>query len=426
MVSREELYELVWSMPMTKAAEKFSVSGSYLARVCSVLRVPRPERGYWAKLDVGKAPPRPALPEALPGDQLSWSQEGDPPAPRVRAVIAASEPARQRVRRLVTGVHGLIKGARQHYERGYKVEEGCLLRPYKRQVVDVTATAKGLDKALAFANDLFNALESAGHRVCFASLGRPHFDEHEKVLKPKHEEYPYNYRHLWQPSSPTVVYVGSIPFGLAVIEMTEGVLMRYVNGKYIRESDYKPPKPTRGYVEHTWTKTSEIPCGRLRLVVYSPVRDVSWSLSFQETIERPLTPDIAKIVESIENSTEVVRKEMIEAEQRAEVREREWEEQRARWAREEDQRRIAESIKESQKQLTDVIQSWAKVIGIEQFFKAVEERAISLPEIQQGQLHERLQLAREFIGTQDPLEFFNSWKTPDERYLPSAKRKPSI
>jgi GTP1/Obg family GTP-binding protein len=143
-------------------------------------------------------------------------------------------------------------------------------------------------------------------------------------------------------------------------------------------------------------------------------------------MERPLTPDIAKIVESIENSTEVVRKEMIEAEQRAEVREREWEEQRARWAREEDQRRIAESIKESQKQLTEVIQSWAKVISIEQFFKAVEEREISLLEAQRGQLRERLQLAREFIGTQDPLEFFSSWKTPDERYLPSAKRKSSI
>ena len=184
MISREELYELVWSMPMMKAAEKFSVSGSYLARVCSVLRIPRPERGYWAKLNVGKAPPRPALPESLPGDQLSWSQVGDPPAPRVRAVTAESEPARQRVRRVVTGVHGLIKGARQHYERGYKVEEGSLLRPYKRQLVDVTASAKGLSKALAFANDLFNALESAGHRVCFASLDRPHLDEHEKVLKP--------------------------------------------------------------------------------------------------------------------------------------------------------------------------------------------------------------------------------------------------
>ena len=33
MVSREELYELVWSVPMIKVAEKFSVSGSYMARV---------------------------------------------------------------------------------------------------------------------------------------------------------------------------------------------------------------------------------------------------------------------------------------------------------------------------------------------------------------------------------------------------------
>lgn len=192
-----------------------------------------------------------------------------------------------------------------------------LMRPYKRQLVDVTASAKGLDKALAFANELFNALESAGHRVCLTSLDRPHVDEPEKVLKPKPQEYFYNNRYLWQPSSPTVVYVGPIPFGLAVIETTEAVLMRFVKGKYIRESEYRPPKRIRGYVEHTWTKTNEITCGRLRLVVYFPVRDVSWSLWFQETIERPLTPDIAKIVESIENSTELVRKEMIEAEQRA-------------------------------------------------------------------------------------------------------------
>lgn len=29
---------------------------------------------------------------------------------------------------------------------------------------------------------------------------------------------------------------------------------------------------------------------------------------------------------------------------------------------------------------------------------------------------ERLRLAREFLGNQDPLEFFLAWKTPDERY----------
>ncbi len=202
--------------------------------------------------------------------------------------------------------------------------------------------------------------------------------------------------------------------------------MRYVKGKYIRESEYKPPEAPRSYAESTWTTTQNIPSGRLRLVIYSPQRDVSWSLPFQETMERTLTQDIAKIVKSIENSTEIMRKEIIEAEQRAETQRREWEEQRARWTREEDQKRIADSIKESREQLSQVIQSWATVMSIEQFLKGVEERAVALPEVQRGPLLDRLQLAREFIGTQDPLEFFNSWKTPEERYIPLAKRNPSI
>lgn len=430
MVSREELYELVWSIPMIKVGEKFSVSGGYMARVCAALNVPRPERGHWAKLEVGKASPRPILPEALQGDPLFWLQEGALPAPRVRAVTATSAPAQPRTRRVVTGIHSLILGAKQHYERGYKVEEGKLLRPYKRQLVDVTSSASGLDKALAFANDLFNALELKGHRVRFApsseSFHRPHINEHETVPKSAKQEYSYNKSHLWWPASPTVVYVGTIAFGLAVIEMTEAVLLRYINGKYIRESEYKPPRTSRGYANDTWTTTNNIPCGRLRLVVYAPHRDISWSLLFQETAERALTQDIAKIVASIENSTEIMRKEIIDAEQRAEVRRREAAEQHARWERESDQREIANSIKESGEQLAEVIQSWATAMNIEQFLKGVEERAIALPEVQRDQVLDRLQLAREFVGAQDPLEFFNSWKTPSERYMPLAKRKSSI
>ena len=34
---------------MPKVAREFKVSGSYMARVCSILRVLRPERGYWAQ-----------------------------------------------------------------------------------------------------------------------------------------------------------------------------------------------------------------------------------------------------------------------------------------------------------------------------------------------------------------------------------------
>jgi hypothetical protein len=421
MVSREELYELVWSMPMTKAARRYSVSGSYLARVCTALRVPRPQRGHWAKLEVGRAPARTALPEALPGDQRLWSREGDTPAPRVGAPIDTTVAPHPRVRRSVTGTHGLIRGAKQHYETGYKVDDGQLLRPYKRLLVDVTASATGVDKALCFANDLFNALESAGHRVCVAPANerfhRPRIGQHEEQPKTRRQEYPYN-SHLWTPHRPTVAYVDTVPFGLAVIEMTESIVMRYLNGKYVRESDYKQLKLLRGYADHTWTTTNDLPCGRLRLVVYSVHPGVSWSMSFEETKTRTLTQDISKIVKSIESSIAVLREEIAEADNRAELRRQEQEARHARWLIEDDQRQIAQSIKESREELEQVIKSWAAAVSIEQFFRSVEERASALPEEQQAQLLKRLQLARGFIGTQDPLDFFRSWKTPDERYVP--------
>jgi len=210
------------------------------------------------------------------------------------------------------------------------------------------------------------------------------------------------------------------------VEMTEAVLMRYVNGKYLRESEYIPPKISRGYADHTWTTTKDAASGRLRLVVYPPDRDIAWSLLFQETLDRTLTQDIPKIVQSIENSTGLMGKEIIEAEQRAKARRRDLEQQQARWKREEDERRIADSIKESREQLAQAIQSWTTVMSIEQFFKGVEERANALPEAERIQVLERLQLAWEFIGTQNPFEFFSSWKTPSERYLPLSKRTSAI
>ena len=61
-VSREALYEMVWSEPMLRVAAQFGVSSSYMARICTLLNVPRPERGYWAKLAVGRAPKQSPLP----------------------------------------------------------------------------------------------------------------------------------------------------------------------------------------------------------------------------------------------------------------------------------------------------------------------------------------------------------------------------
>ncbi len=323
MITREELYELVWSTPMIKVAEKFEVSGSYLARVCAELRVPRPERGYWAKLAVGKAPQRPALPDPLPGDPMVWSRADGIPVPAVPKPRQAPIPSNPRPARPVVGTHGLVRGAKAHFLGGRKVENQDHLKPYKKLLVDITVSRSGLDKALAFANDLFNALESAGHRVVIAppdaQFRRERIQEKEDPPKKEHRHDPYVYDRLWSPYRPTVAYIDSLAFGLAIVEMTESVTMRYVNGKYIPESDYVPPKASRHYVDHTWTTTRDLPSGRLRLVVYSPYCSVSWSTSFQESKARSLTSDIAQIVKTIENATSIVTEKLQEAERQAEI-----------------------------------------------------------------------------------------------------------
>ena len=45
-MTREELYNLVWSTPASTAAVWLGISDVYLGRVCRSLDVPKPPRGY--------------------------------------------------------------------------------------------------------------------------------------------------------------------------------------------------------------------------------------------------------------------------------------------------------------------------------------------------------------------------------------------
>jgi hypothetical protein len=118
-VDRDTLYQLVWAEPMTKVAARYGVSSSFLARVCERLNVPRPARGYWAQLEVGKAPAKPMLPEPRPGDELEWSRDREarrapralPKPPKERA---PAPPRRPRIRNAAG--HHLVAGAREHFE----------------------------------------------------------------------------------------------------------------------------------------------------------------------------------------------------------------------------------------------------------------------------------------------------------------------
>lgn len=415
VVSRESLYELVWSEPMLKVAARFEVSSSYMARVCTLLNVPRPERGYWAKLAVGKAHPKPSLPDARPGDELVWAR-GDaqwgtrrlPPQP------PSDGPNRraQRIKRTSTE-HALVTGARALFEEGRVAYGVGYLKPRKRLLVDILATKTGLDKALSFANELFLALEEGGYRVVIAPHGehltRSDFDEREVPRKDN------SYRDRWSPGRCTVVYVGTVAIGLTIFEMSEEVEVRYVNGEYVRLNEYVPPKRGRHVSDHGWTSKQDLPTGRLCLQAYSPYWRAEWSRQWREKPGREITSLIPVIVKELRQSSPEVARLAAEGERQAELEHQRWEAQREQWRREEAEKRAAKALKESTEELLQITDGWAQSRRLAEFFSDAERRLKDLCTEEQNKMRERLRRAQELVGSVDALERFRLWKAPEER-----------
>jgi hypothetical protein len=67
LFTRQQLYDLVWSGPMTTQAKSLGISGVGLAKACQRGDIPVPPRGYWARLAAGQRVARTPLPRRAPG-----------------------------------------------------------------------------------------------------------------------------------------------------------------------------------------------------------------------------------------------------------------------------------------------------------------------------------------------------------------------
>lgn len=415
-LTREALYALVWAEPMLKVAVRFEVSSSYMARVCTLLNVPRPERGYWAKLAVGKAPPIPSLPEASPGDELVWCRDERINVARSLPRPPSKSPKRRSRKKAVTlDQHPLIHGAKELFEAGRLSHDVAYLKPFKRLLVDLIVTKAALDKTLTFANQLFSRFEERGHRVVLSpkteNFRRATVDEYEVPRR----RGGYDYNNLWCPYRCTVAYVGTVAIGLTIIEMVEEVAARYVDGKYIREKDYAPPKRRTYSFDHSWTTNKDFPTGRLRLQAYSPYPRADWSKCWEETKSRDLGSKIKTIVKELEVAAVEIARLVEEGERQAELERQRWAAEQEQRRREEKKRRAAQARKDSTADLLQIIAGWAEANRIEKFFRDAERRAGNLDSEEKVKMLERLRLARELVGSIDALDHFLVWRSPDER-----------
>lgn len=416
-VSREELYELVWSEPMTKVGTRFDVSSSFLARVCARLNVPRPPRGYWAKLAVGKARPKPPLPAPRPGDEHEWTRGGVTPhapsaLPKPPAPIPVSPvpPASKR-----STTHPLLAGARQFFDGAREAESGHL-RPAKRRLVDLYVSNATLGRGLAFANKLFTSLENNGHRVTLApfqqGLGRPAVDE--RIEGGQRDDYGYGYG-KWNPDRPTVVYIGTVAIGLSLYELSEEVELRYVDGKYVPVKQLTISQRVARNGWNTWTTKRHLARGKLCLRASSPYSVAKWEQLWRETTKGELASKIPAIVEDLTAAAGTVAKLVEEGRLLLEQQQREWQLQQERWEREERERQRTEDIRESRDELFAIIEDWGIAKRTEEFFTDIEHRLTDAPDEESRAMLVRLQQARALLGGLDALKRFSTWRSAEER-----------
>ena len=60
-LTRQQLYELVWSRSLVELAKEFGISANGLAKICDRLLIPHPPRGYWSGGDHTRTTERPGL-----------------------------------------------------------------------------------------------------------------------------------------------------------------------------------------------------------------------------------------------------------------------------------------------------------------------------------------------------------------------------
>jgi hypothetical protein len=84
-LTRQELFDKVWSKPVTKVAAELGVSDTAVRKMCDRHDIPVPGRGYWAQVAAGKTFPKPNLRPAKTASLDSITFVGAPqPSPEVK------------------------------------------------------------------------------------------------------------------------------------------------------------------------------------------------------------------------------------------------------------------------------------------------------------------------------------------------------
>lgn len=181
-ITREELYEKVWEKPASQLKEEFGVSDVAIAKACRKMEIPKPPRGYWARLQNGrkvKKTPLPKLSKAL-RLKLALESESMRKAEKLERILEDVEPLKRIVlpqnnrklnpvaRELLKELKFLLPDERDHKRVRLRDSKG---------LPNVTITTSLINDTVHLFHGIITTLESRGieYRAARRKYDRPAF-----------------------------------------------------------------------------------------------------------------------------------------------------------------------------------------------------------------------------------------------------------
>ncbi len=165
ILTRPELFDLVWTKPATHLAKEFGVHPAIVLKACKLLDIPRPSTGHWVKVAHGQAIKKPALPPAGPQTPATTSL-GALESRRNRILGVAPSPVVVTPAAAVSGSikwHSAVQKTRSaHRGEGIDPKYGMVHAKREFARLNLAVTRDSLDRALLILNKLAWLLDEQG------------------------------------------------------------------------------------------------------------------------------------------------------------------------------------------------------------------------------------------------------------------------
>lgn len=157
VLTRKELYDMIWATPMVKLATQFGLSDNGLKKKCIKHQIPRPPVGYWTKIECGQKVPQTPLPtvndpllETVEFNEKSITEVKPKEAPEEEKSPAVLKALEFKPTKRIAKYHPLVKEYREKSKGKYLDRYGHVPFGHEKQGINVRITAGSIDRVSRF------------------------------------------------------------------------------------------------------------------------------------------------------------------------------------------------------------------------------------------------------------------------------------